>query len=335
LASIYVLRDYTSNKDLCIAGILIGLAFLTKQTALVIALPLIVYSVLAARRWSRIVFFATFFSVMVISTLIFNLMSKGWYSYYIFSLPGQHPIEHAMIFDFWIYDVFQSMFIACFLALFYLIYLFIKNMYRDFLLYLLFAVGMLGATWLSRMHSGGWNNVLFPAYAAFAIFLGLGLHTLKSWRNSATWQALLKIVCISQFALLFYNPFIQIPTKADVEAGKMFIRTMKRIEGEILSPSSGYLLALAGKNTYAQRMALDDVLRGKDEKIKNTLKTEISQAILHKQFGAIILDSQWLWFMDEITQEYEPAGYIFYQDGVFWPVTGIQLRPHTLFLPRS
>ena len=82
-------------------------------------------------------------------------------------------------------------------------------------------------------------------------------------------------------------------------------------------------------------MALDDVLRGKDQKVKNTLQTEISQAILNKQFGAIILDSQWLWFTDDITQKYEPVGYIFYQDDVFWPVTGIRKRPHTLFLPRS
>ena len=40
LVSIYVFRGHTSDKTLCFAGILIGLSFLTKQTALVIALPL-------------------------------------------------------------------------------------------------------------------------------------------------------------------------------------------------------------------------------------------------------------------------------------------------------
>ena len=39
------------------------------------------------------------------ASLVLNLISGGWFSYYIFELPARHPIEWRMLFDYWRYDL--------------------------------------------------------------------------------------------------------------------------------------------------------------------------------------------------------------------------------------
>ncbi|MDY6861446.1 MAG: glycosyltransferase family 39 protein, partial [Thermodesulfobacteriota bacterium] len=168
LSGIYIIRFGHSMGTAITAGILMFLSFFTKQTALLISLPLMVYFFYENRRTS-IIFIGTFISLVVISTLVFNWLHEGWYNYYIFDLPKQHSINKSKILTFWIVDIIKPLSIAFLMSFFTILFQFTKSKNNDFIFYLMLSIGMIGASWLSILHSGGYNNVLFPAYSAISI----------------------------------------------------------------------------------------------------------------------------------------------------------------------
>ena len=179
IASVYLLRFGTDVKSIVFAALLMFLAFITKQSALFTATILSVYCFLAYERWSRYVFPITFFLLVGISTAILSWVSDGWYYYYIFDLPTQHRLVKSMILGFWLNDILPFLPIALGVSIFYIIYQFAKNK-KDFLFYTLLFIAMVGSSWLSRLHSGSWVNVIFPAYFVVALLFGLGLQRFLS-----------------------------------------------------------------------------------------------------------------------------------------------------------
>ena len=139
------------------------------------------------------------------------------------------------------------------------------------------------------------------------------------------------IACLLQFVTLFYNPIDQLPSKNDLEAGQSLIRIIKNIEGEVFLPYHGFLPTLAGKSMNAHSMAIADILRGEDEDIIHMLQVQMTEAILRKRFDAIILDNDWWGFDKEILKEYSSST-VFIDPDVFWPVTGMETRPESIYI---
>ena len=359
LASIYLLRFRRDARAIVFAALLMFLAFLTKQSGLLIALSLSVYGFLVYDRWSRFLFPVTFLLMLGISTAILNWISDGWYYYYVFDLPTQHRIVKSMIWGFWRYDILVPLAIALGLSLAFLIYQFSKDKTDGFIFFALLFIGMIGSSWLSRMHSGSWVNVLFPAYAAMALFFGLGLQGLLSEHLYFSAAPQLQssrdennpvlerkftglfflIISIFQFLLLLYKPTAYIPTRADAEAGDAFVRLLKDIKGELFISYPGFLPTLAGKSYYSDGGAIGDIFRGKDEELKTKLKANIIEAVRSKQFQTIITSSQCFGFfinspsfVEEIKKHYVDKGPIFEDQTVFFHVTGGRVRPGRLFV---
>jgi len=141
------------------------------------------------------------------------------------------------------------------------------------------------------------------------------------------------LMCIVQFASLGYNPLRQIPTTKDLEAGKQLITTIAQMRGDVFVPCHGYLSALAGKNSYAHRMAMIDIWRDNDAQAKIKLNNEIKQVIREKRFAAIILDSDRFGF--DIEKYYKIKEPVFTNKEVFWPVTGLRRRPEFIYVPNN
>ncbi len=350
LASIILLRFHRNTSSLLLSGILMSLSFLTKQTALFIAIPLSIYCLIYLKRWTRFVFPATFLLTAGLSALVLNWVSDGWYFYYAYQLPLRHPPVTYMIINFWRHDLLNPLSIALAISLLYLIHLGSTRRSDDTSFFLLLFIGMVGASWISRLHTGGYSNVLFPAYAAIAIHFALGIRIFASHvpatpgddhrgarssvngyrlSDSRFYQCFVMCLCIFQFLSLSYNPSKQLPSKEDREAGNKLVQIMRNIEGDVFLPYHGYIPALAGKKTYAHYMAMDDILRAADDEIKDNLVDEIRAAIRRKQFSAIILDSPW--FTEEIEESYTLSRGIFDNADVFWPVTGMKTRPEMIY----
>jgi len=339
LAALYELKFKDSSKSSIGAGIFISLSFLTKQIALFISLPIMIYCLLVRRR-SSIYLLGTVGVIIGVSTFLLDYFHNGWYSYYIFYLPRQHGILKSAFFYFWSYDL-RPISIAIAMSI---LYLFIQFWYKakeNYLFYFLSAAGMIGGAWLSRLHSGSYDNVLLPACAIISILFGLSVHSifqliLAAPANSRSLIELyVYLVCIIQFACLIYNPFKQIPNQWDLEAGKKFITQITQIKGNVFIPYHPYLATLANKSSFAHAMAMSDIIRGDKGEVKEELVNQVREALRGKTFSAIFLDSKQNWFQEEIDRYYRPIRYpIFNTETAFRPVTGGNTRPEFVYVPR-
>lgn len=345
LTALYFIRFKVSLKSYIFAGVLISLSFLTKQTALIVSLPVMLYPFIVNRRYS-IIFISTTIFILIVSTIFLEYIHDGWYTYYIF-LASDLPLIKSRFISFWTKDLFSTLPIACILSLYYLIYTFFQHSdssKKDFLFYFLAASSMIGISWGIRLFSGAWLNDLIPAYAIISIMSGLASHRLleSALRVSQTKQKFMEIciylVLIIQFVSpsLMYNPLRQVPTKKDLEAGKSFINKMMQIEGEIFMNFHGYLPVLAGKKSYANQMGMRDVLASdKKSQVRIELLNEIRHAMREKKFAAIIIDSFEPWYPPDMEKYYIKKEKIFSDDTVFYPVVAMKTRPEFIYVPKS
>jgi hypothetical protein len=266
-------------------------------------------------------------------------MHDGWYAYYVSELPRGKPLVGSIFAGFWTKDIMAVVPFAFILSI---LYLFVQSQGqkgRDRRFYLLMLVGMLGATWLTRLRLGSYDNVLMPAYAALSIFFGLGAHEVSqrirfgSTSNRRLLEVGLYLVCVAQFLVLTYNPKHQVPGKEDMQAGHVLIATMEQIPGEVLMPYHGFLPTLADKRSHAHHQSISDIMVGDDGPIKDKLYDEITQAIGRQRFDALVLDSPW--FPKLTDKYYKPDRMLFDHPDVFWTVTGMRTNPQIIYVPRT
>jgi hypothetical protein len=340
LLFVYFVWSRKTLRYAIIAGIFAALAYLTKQSALIACLPVLVF--LFWRNWRRgLACFFTAGLIIGITTLVFNQTSSGWYVYYVFGLLSQQTewIYQEFV-TFWNDDLLVHVPVAILISVVFFAGR-VKHDKHAFFQWLAITTGAMAAAFFTRVKIGGYDNVLLPAYAAISILFGLGLNELLKLsrnlqveiRNGA--QGLILLACLFQLLMLAYNPFAQIPTNADLEAGKKFIQLLSNVKGEVFLPDHGYLPTLAGKQTYAHNSAIWDVLRGSQLTLGKTLLTQdLEQAIRSQVFDEIILDSDLDldWCCVGIDQTYTRVGEVFPDQTSFYTITGDRKRPTYIYL---
>jgi hypothetical protein len=340
LLFIYLVSGRKSFGVSILTGIMAALAYLTKQTALIACLPVLAYLFWCNWKYA-LACFATAGLAVGITTLIVNQASEGWYTYYAFGLLSQQTQWLLGEFvTFWNDDLLVHLPFAILLSGFFLA----TRPKRDnlnLIQWLAILAGALAGTFITRVKIGGYDNVLLPAYAVIAILFGLGLNELfRAIRQlqgdfRGRLEALIQIACLIQLVILAYNPFAQIPSKADLDAGRKLVSLLADVKGEVFLPDHGYLPTLAGKKTYAQESAIWDVLRGDQQtRGKQILAGELKDAIHRQFFDEIILDSDLdlNWCCVEINQTYTLVGEVFQDQTSFYTVTGDRKRPTYIYL---
>ena len=341
LLSVYFVRNRTSLRYAILSGLLAGLAYLTKQTALVACVPILIF--LFWCNWKYALTCLAAAALLVgLTTLVLNYASAGWYSYYVFGLLSQQtewlPQEFV---SFWVADLLVHIPLA---SLFTASFLLGRPKAPDrqtILQWLSILAGALAGSFITRVKIGGYDNVLLLAYAGLAILFGLGLAGLSSLAKQARsdlrgrLEIMILLACLVQFIILFYNPFAQIPTKADLEAGNRLVNMLAEVKGTVFVPDHSYLPALAGKDTYANNSAIWDVLRGDAQtKGKQLLSADIQDAIRRQRFDEIVVDGDLdlYWCCNGIEQTYTRVGAVFQDPNVFYTVTGDKKRPTTIYI---
>ncbi len=355
LAGVYALRARRTHRSFALAGALFGLSFLTKQAALPVIAAMTIFAIWTGRGRS-LSFIACGWGLIASSTLLLNRMSDGWYVYYVFDLPGQHPILPGKIVGFWIGDLAGRLPVAGAIAIG---WIFFRSAalrgHRMF--YALLGAGMVGTSYLGRLHAGGYENVLMPADAFLAVMFGIAtggwlstgrtashpeapaVRTAGGPSGSPGRESLIYAAWILQLGLLLYNPAKQIPRAADAGAGRRLVRILSEVRGDVLIPSHGYLAVMAGKESHAHIMAIRDVMRGRKGKARNLLDGEILDKLGGRRFGAVVLDAasfgedsssrEW---QNLLKRDYESPQNLFEEKDVFWTVTGLRTRPERLFV---
>ena len=335
LAALYVYRRYRENLPLrLVAALLVGLAFLTKQSSIFVALALVGFEVVVARR--RAVVFA--FAVLV-CTIGFgwgiDLANDGWFRYYVWELPRAHAMVKASIGGFWSDDLFPAYAVAGVAAAWWLIAG--KRENRGVLFHVLAGGALVAGAWSGRLHDGGWPNVLIPAFAALSLFFGLGLSTAlaDAARDPATAKRRsLFVVCAAaaQLLVLAYDARKVVPKPEDAQAGASLVAKLRAVDGDVFVPMHAWYAHLAGKRVFAHRMAMDDVMRGDPHGEGPALVIALRRAFETRRFAAVALDDDY--FEDVIKAHYRLVEPPLFAPGDprFFPVTGIHVRPLKLYV---
>jgi hypothetical protein len=317
-----------------VAGALAAAAFFTKQTALVLFAPFAACALIERdRRWLG---FAVGFAVPLLAgCAALDAASDGWFRYYVFALPAQHALRLAKLANFWSADLLAVLPLALAAAVAFLVYVrpCAGGDRSRFAFYACFAGGGLLAALLSRLHSGGYLNVLMPAHAAVAVLAGLGLATLlQRAAGRPRRQLALYALFVVQVAWLVADPRPRVPTAADRRAGEALLATLRSFDGDVLVLYHGYLPGRVGLPTSAQFMALHDVLRGEDAALRARLEDEIRRALSGGRYDAVVVDDER--FDDALRAGYRDAGPLFDADA-FYPVSGLRTRPERLWVARD
>lgn len=362
LCGIYLVRLGTCKADL-LAAALFSFAFLTKQTALIVLIPIMLYIVILHRQRAAL-FIGTALALIIANTLFLNRVFDGWYVYYIYELPGRHrifpPLSEiialASKFDFytiasllliqsWIVDVLRPLSIACILSLLYFLTPAASgSSKKDRFFYFMVLLGMLGVSWVSKMNPGGYKNVWLPAFAIIAILFGLGLSQALEVNSSRriglypSTGAFIHLICLLQFLVLMYPFSEQIPSQGDLETGQRLVEVIQRLEGDVWMSTNSSLAIMAGKMSFTHETALCELagcFGGREEVDiwRDEVIRELKAASQNQKFDAVILNSsKWSdFFSDHYLRPDEEFDDIF--GDTFWPVTGHKVRPEYLYLP--
>ncbi len=329
LGAIYVMRNLRERRfHFALGALLLGLSFLAKQSSFLLALALIGHEVWVERKRAVPFVVATLVCTLGVAVLIDHL-HHGWFRYYTWELPRAHPFVKQSLGGFWTDDLFPAFAIAGVFGIYYLIAATPARAGARFF-HLATAGGMVACAWTGRLHDGGWPNVLIPAFAALAVLFGLGLG--EAWRSTddagPRLRAFVAAAALAQLGALVFDPKRTLPRSFDAPAGWAFIAKLKAVPGDVFVPNHSWYARMAGKAPHAHRMAIDDVLRGDPHGEGLALAASIRSAIAKKRYGAIALDDEF--FLGDALRTYLPGPSAFDKKDVFFPATGIHVRPNNM-----
>lgn len=312
-----------TTGTVCSALLFIG-AFFTKQVALI---PILCLLPIAKQRGNKVclLFAGITFGGCVLGVLALNLLTDGWYCYYAFNLPAQHDIRIAFYEYFWLSDIALVLPFAAGLAFFMLARQIRTAKDEITVSNLCMLTGFLLLSWVSRLHSGGIENVLAPAYAAISICAVVSVRALKveAWGYA--------LLC-AQFLTLIQPPVKAIPSREDADAGRLVVKVLEAYPGPVFVPYHPYLLTMAGKPAHAHHWALYDVMRGDPGGEGARLTAELDANLAEQKFLAVLNDDAW--YKDSIEKYYKFHAGIFDNPHVFRPVFGeTRARPEFLYEP--
>jgi 4-amino-4-deoxy-L-arabinose transferase-like glycosyltransferase len=321
------------------SGALLLLAFLTKQNALIVAAPMLLW-LLVRRRGVGVGATVTLGAGLVGSTVLGSLVTDGWYARYVlFQLPGQ-SWALRWIWDFWV----QDLVIPFAVTLVVVGALVLTGRQRagrtswsplrvdEQRAYLLAcAAGMLLASWVARLHEGGYENVSMPAQAAVTGAVGLLLAAwLRSERSTSRTTGVIGALLAVQVVLLtLSNPDV-LPSDADRAAGDRFVATLRDLPGAVLVPTHPYYLRLAGRPTHAASIAIYDQLHTADgaQQLAGVVPWGLDGV------SAVVLDnpSDMQLFGPALARDFTLVTSTVVPDGMFLPKTDLPTHPALLYV---
>lgn len=321
LATGWLLR-FGGNRAALLAGVTATFAFLSKQSA-VLWLPAVGLGLLVVD-WRRALVFAASTTVVLGSAVLaLHLSTDGWFTFYVFEMPRHHGWQGEYKLKFFTSDLLPLVPMVL-LALTACAQRFRMSPSESALL-AAFAGGALVTSYLSRLHVGGYDNVVMPVFAVCCMLAPIAIVQARKGKRTT-----LLAMLVIQFALLAIDiraasdrdrAWIQgfgpqfLPSQANERANEEFVAALAAIEGPVFIPFHGNAAALAGKPRMAHAQAIHDLLQAlphtangqpdlgaiadparmdslspRSRQALTSFYTSVHEAIQQKRFGAIVLD---------------------------------------------
>jgi hypothetical protein len=313
-------------------GLLFFAAFFTKQSGLLAAVPVLVLLVVTRRRVG-LVASATLAGAVVVSTLVLDAATSGWYEWFVFGELVHQGTDYTTLHRFVADDLLRPVGFAVLLALGGLaVGLWRRRTPTDWAYWGLAAAGMAGSALVSRLHSGGARDTLIPLYAAVALLAALGY---DAFRRSELGPATvvggaLALVVALQVGVRVDHPSHLIPTPSDTAAGRHLIARIAATPGQVLVLDHPWYETMAGKPSFAQGEAVHDVLRAGPSRARTLLEASIRQVMATPKVTTVYLDDLGEENMLGMTRPgsgWVRGGRVFSCFRCFFPPTDVALRP--------
>jgi len=339
LAGLYAFDSPRALTRSLVSPMLFFLSFFTKQTALPIALCLAAAALVTRKRSERFMFLLTFSVLMAGSFVIMNTLTNGWYKFFVFELPGQHEILKTFLVDFWTKDILKQLPVAfCLCMIPFLKFGAGTHSKSGQTIQDIMVLGALFmASYLSRLHRGGWDNVLMPVYAGIAIYFGIGMaQLLKALGGKDNFRIVLIIALALQFMSLFYWPQQQIPSTRDRQQGEKLMQLISSFKGEVYCSDHPWYLLKQNKPAQAQDCTIWDILRATGtEQWQSNLQQQMATAVAERRYEAFIVDNEDFRLRVPDFEMYYKLADSNLSGKVFLPVTGWERKPTCLFIRRT
>jgi hypothetical protein len=287
VAALYAVRWARRTRGAVAAGLLLGAAFLTKQSAL--AEGAVVLAVLAAgpRRRLAVPAALTYAGVLAGSTLVLGLASHGWYLYYVFEQMGQHALNTATETRFWTGYLLPTLGIAACAA--------VLGARRVPPVLLAGCTALVLEGYAARVQIGGNANDMLPAYLAVALLAGLAMAPWPCGQpgSAGRWAAAVAAGLVTaQLAVLVagFRPDQAIPTDAERAADVRLAAGLRILGGTVAIPGDPGLALMAGLPEVEDQVAAADVLGASDQGAKTIFTGSVARAVATQRFTAIITE---------------------------------------------
>jgi 4-amino-4-deoxy-L-arabinose transferase-like glycosyltransferase len=325
-----------SRSGLVGAAAALALAFLAKQTGLILGVGVGVYLLITIRRRAWL-FWVTYGLLTMIPVAILQQLSDGWFLYYTYHIASINPIEFGRIFNFMGYELFGLMGGLCLMTLGAALLTLRQTGWRGvwqqpWLIWVSLAVFISA---LGRASIGGNLNNRMMAYTLLTLSPALLMNSLYGYAK-ATWSwrsGLITVLILGQFALGIYNPGRYVPIAAMRRSGDRFIEKIAAEDGQVLVLMHPFYAWLAGKAPSAQIAAMWHARE------RGTLPLPPDFAArLENQYYAVIISDNSLFETEPELQRlldayYLPAEFL---SPVEAPATstGMIVRPEILYRPK-
>lgn len=314
-----------------LAGSLVVVSFFVKQSAVIVFLPLVLY--LLIRNWkSAWILLPVILLGILVPSMAANAYSGGWFGYYIYGLPREHGFSLLSAVNFWPGDLIRYMGLALGFSIAYVVLIepgdhensemspakrskgASSSKLDDSSVIILFAVGALGASWITRSSNGGGANNIMLACAVIALLFGLGIDRVRQMANGGTGERrrielLLPILIALQFIGMFYNPYRYLPTADEITANERLSDAIRMVDGEVLIPYRSDLPARLGKQPAIHAVNLFELtgyFLGEEQPAGRAIISQIQRRICNQEYGLVVLDQPMPWFQEQIDLAYLP-----------------------------
>jgi hypothetical protein len=326
-ARVAVLETDSPWRSSLWAGLLAGLAVLTKQSGIPILLALLLALGLTRPRMVPGFVLAAGITIAVPLGLL-TAQSGPWPMFYIWELPRRHDISLDLIPRFW-NDMLGRFTLPIVVAPLYFVGRIMRRDRRGLWFYGIVSLAMLGTAWASRSNVGGALNVELPAYGILSLLFGLGLHEAlvqlgSSSSRARVFRSYVIGAAIMQFALMLYNPRLMVPYRSDAWAGERLAATLASLPGPIFAGSFTSYVPESPGYVQPELGAVYEVLGGyggNGTPEGNDWLAEYRAALADKRFTHIVVDpdvSQF--FVADMAREmgYIDQGQLFGPSNEYW-----------------
>jgi hypothetical protein len=242
------------------AALLATFALLAKQSAL-LWLPAIAVGA-ACVDWRTAARFAA--ATALLAGLAFGVMhwtSDGWSTFFLFEMPRYHGWVGENKLGFWLHDLVPMLPLLA-LGLGGFVAQWRAGERADALFLAAFGSGALLTSWISRVHVGGFDNVLMYGFAGACVLGPLAAARARTpWCLAAVATVLVQFGCLAQQAWQREPARTLLPSAAHRHAHDELRAFVEAQPGPVWIPGHGAISTRAGKGTGAHGQAIFDLLQ--------------------------------------------------------------------------